>query len=99
MELEKVGVTITVRKNHKCGKSCRTYLFSEYKIAKQTKMFNEVMEPRVKVNYFFSRVFNSEINIGFVTPATDVCDTKVSAHLFMSSSLKKNNSYDLIKNA
>lgn len=56
------------------AKSRRIYLSSEYNIAVLWKIFNNNTEEKFNVNYkYFSRVFNNHFNIGFGSPATDVC--------------------------
>lgn len=56
------------------GKSRRIYLSSEYNIKKLHELYNKSVEKKFQVNYkFFSRIFNTDFNIGFGTPATDVC--------------------------
>lgn len=56
------------------AKSRRFYLSSEWNIKKLSEMYNSTMPADLKVNYkFFSRIFNSDFNIGFGSLATDVC--------------------------
>lgn len=55
-------------------KSRRIYLSSEYNITILHKLYNDSVFENNKVNYkYFSRIFNNEFNIGFGSPATDVC--------------------------
>lgn len=55
------------------NKSKRIYLSPEYSISKLCDLYNEKATDNLKVNYkYFSRVFN-KFNIGFGSPATDVC--------------------------
>jgi hypothetical protein len=56
------------------AKSARIYLSSGLSIKKLNSMYNAEAEPDVKVNYtMFRRVFVSDFNIGFSSPASDVC--------------------------
>lgn len=56
------------------SKSRRLYLSSEYTISKLWELYNEKVAIELKVNYkYFSRIFNNNFNIGFGSPATDVC--------------------------
>lgn len=55
-------------------KSKRLYLPSHLSIAKLWRTYNECTDKDKNVKYtFFSRIFNNAFNIGFGTPATDVC--------------------------
>lgn len=52
----------------------RYYLRSDLSIAKLCRMYNEQTENNNKVNYeYFRVVFEQDFNIGFDSPATDVC--------------------------
>lgn len=52
----------------------RFYLSSDLSIAKLCRMYNEQRENDMKVKYeFFRTVFERDFNIGFGSPATDVC--------------------------
>lgn len=56
------------------AKSRRIYLQSELNISKLAKAYNNSVGPSYQVNYkFFSRIFNTQFNIGFGSPASDVC--------------------------
>lgn len=56
------------------SKSRRIYLDSKYNIAVLHRLYNQKIEAAYKVPYkFFSRIFNNNFNIGFGSPATDVC--------------------------
>lgn len=62
--------------SHYCrGHSCRKYLSSELNIKKLWKMYssNENNIP-VKESYF-RMIFNTQYNLGFGSPRTDVCST------------------------
>ncbi|KAK9695237.1 hypothetical protein QE152_g32687 [Popillia japonica] len=77
-KLMKVKEFISKLKGHEShygrAKSRRIYLSSEYNIAVLWKIFNNNTEEKFNVNYkYFSRVFNNHFNIGFASPATDVC--------------------------
>lgn len=55
-------------------KSKRIYVSPEYNISNLWQLYNEKAADNLKVNYkYFSRVFNTHFNIGFGSPATDVC--------------------------
>lgn len=52
----------------------RHYLPSDLSIKKLCDMYNEKSVEDLKVNYeFFRNIFDNDFNIGFGTPATDVC--------------------------
>ncbi|KAK5644754.1 hypothetical protein RI129_006054 [Pyrocoelia pectoralis] len=56
-------------------KSRRIYVSAEYSIAKLCHLYNEKVNDDKKVNYkYFSRIFSNNFNIGFGSPATDVCN-------------------------
>lgn len=56
------------------SKSRRIYLDSQYNITVLHKLYNKSVDTEYQVNYkFFSRIFNNAFNIGFGTPASDVC--------------------------
>lgn len=56
------------------AKSQRLYLPSELNISKMWKMYNKATEERLQVNYiYFNRIFCNNFNIGFGSPAVDVC--------------------------
>ncbi|CAH1980234.1 unnamed protein product [Acanthoscelides obtectus] len=56
------------------AKSKRIYLSAEYNITILHRLYNDSVEESYKVNYkYFSRIFSNDFNIGFGTPATDVC--------------------------
>lgn len=70
------------------AKSQRIYLSSEYNITILHKLYNDGVDERYKVNYkFFSRIFLNNFNIGFGTPATDVCSF-CTRHLNQLSMIK-----------
>lgn len=55
-------------------KSARIYLPSELNISKLYRMYNASVEQRLCVKKtFFCNIFATKFNIGFGTPATDVC--------------------------
>lgn len=55
-------------------KSKRIYLSATISIAKLHKMFNEQASPESCVSYFmFRKIFIGEFNIGFSSPASDIC--------------------------
>lgn len=63
---------------HYCrGKTKRQYLPSELSINKIHSMYcNQVTDPNLQVKRsYFRHVFNTNFNIGFKAPATDVCST------------------------
>jgi hypothetical protein len=56
----------------------RQYLKSELSVRKMHEMYN-VNYPQKSVNLqFYRRIFNSQFNLGFGIPATDVCSTCLS---------------------
>nr|CAH7743754.1 unnamed protein product [Callosobruchus chinensis] len=56
------------------NKSRRIYVSSEYNISVLWQLYNKNSPDSLKVNYkYFSRVFNKYFNIGFGSPATDIC--------------------------
>ena len=65
--------------SHYCrGRSNRKYLPSELSIRKLWKMYlSEEGSVPVKESYF-RHIFNSNYNVGFGTPRTDVCSTCLS---------------------
>lgn len=75
---EKVKEFIANLKGHESHygrqKSRRIYLSSEYNITKLWKAYNHSVDSQNQVKYkFFSRIFNTDFNIGFGSPSTDVC--------------------------
>lgn len=55
-------------------KSVRIYLPSELNVTKLYKMYNSSVDTELKVKKtFFAQIFAKNFNIGFGTPATDVC--------------------------
>lgn len=71
-----------VRESHYCrGKSMRRYLSADLNIAKMGKMYREERQGTefedVKLEYF-RKIFNTHFNLGFGSPATDVCSTCLS---------------------
>lgn len=62
--------------SHYCrGNSCRKYLPSELSVRKMWRIYSsKTGNIPVKIS-FFRKVFNTEYNVGFGTPRTDVCST------------------------
>lgn len=59
-------------------KSCRVYISSELNLAVLSKMYNS-KNPEYKSSLsMFKRIFYNEFNIGFSSPASDVCGTCIN---------------------
>ncbi|XP_031327207.1 uncharacterized protein LOC116182841 [Photinus pyralis] len=81
-------------------KSRRIYISSEYNISILWQLYNKNSPEGLKVNYkYFSRVFSKYFNIGFGSPATDVCSycvrTQTKISMSQSSSEKQKISTEL----
>ncbi|XP_037302209.1 uncharacterized protein LOC119192498 [Manduca sexta] len=63
--------------SHYCRSSSqeRKYLSSDLNINKLYKMFKDENPQSVVKQSYFRHIFNSEFNLGFGTPKTDVCST------------------------
>nr|CAH7734043.1 unnamed protein product [Callosobruchus chinensis]CAH7744959.1 unnamed protein product [Callosobruchus chinensis]CAH7757061.1 unnamed protein product [Callosobruchus chinensis]CAH7763913.1 unnamed protein product [Callosobruchus chinensis] len=82
------------------NKSRRIYVSSEYNISVLWQLYNKNSPDSLKVNYkYFSRVFNKYFNIGFGSPATDICSycvrTQTKIGISKSSSEKQKLSTEL----
>ena len=56
------------------NKSKRLYLHSSLTIRKMWKMYNSRADAEFQVKYcYFHKVFSTQFNLGFESPATDVC--------------------------
>jgi hypothetical protein len=61
---------------HYCRASikCRSHLASELSVNKMWRNYNDNADPQLKVKRdYFRAVFNTNFNLGFGTPRTDVC--------------------------
>lgn len=81
-------------------KTKRAYLTSNLNISKLHELYNKQCEVNERVNYkFFSRIFNNKFNIGFGSPATDICSLctrrKLEIKLAKDESVKANLTTDL----
>lgn len=62
--------------HHNRAKSKRVYLNHELNVKKLHEIYNNTCDTDKRVNItMFRRVFESDFNIGFSSPATDVCST------------------------
>lgn len=60
------------------NKSKRIYLACNLTIQKLCRLYNQSVSDQFKVSFaMFNRIFNSDFNIGFKSPASDVCGTCV----------------------
>lgn len=87
---------------HYCrGKSMRKYLRSDLSIDKLFKMYSDWTELVVKPkNSYFRFIFSTAFNIGFGSPASDVCSTCLSlAERIKAESGKKLNCLQLFSNS
>lgn len=72
------------------NKSCRVYLSSDLNIAALCKTYNST-NPEFKTSLsMFKRIFYTEFNIGFSSPASDVCGTCLN----LRNSIKQKNGED-----
>lgn len=56
------------------NKSKRLYLHSSLTIRKMWKMYNNEVAAEFQTNYgYFHKIFSTQFNLGFGSPATDVC--------------------------
>lgn len=73
-------------------KSKRIYLSPELSIAKLQKMYNRKCEPQNRVTYdMFRNIFLKNFNIGFSSPASDVCAkcTSLKEQIKMEKNIEK----------
>lgn len=78
LKTQKFIQTLKCNESHYCrsASAVRVYFSPESNIRKLWRLYNSSTQLDYKVREcFFRQVFNTKYNIGFGTPATDVCST------------------------
>lgn len=78
-------------------KSCRIYLNGELSINKLRKVYNATVSRELQLSKsMFQRIFCSEFNIGFKTPASDICSLCYKLAQQIKATVDKNKKVELM---